>query len=51
MGFGLVIGFSEQLQIICTFNYSCIDNSHTLQFIAACTESYQSDASSPVVTW
>jgi hypothetical protein len=51
MGFGLVIGFIEHLQIITTNNYSAITNSHTLQFIAARTNSSQSAVSAPVVTW
>jgi hypothetical protein len=35
MGFGLVIGFIEQLQIVTTVNYSGIANSHTQQITAA----------------
>jgi hypothetical protein len=37
-GFGLVIGFIEQLQIVNISNYSAIANSHTLQFTTAHTE-------------
>jgi hypothetical protein len=36
MGFGLVIGFTEHLQIVTTSNYSVITNSDTLQFTTAC---------------
>jgi hypothetical protein len=35
MGFGLVIGFIEHLQIVTTLNYSVIANSHTVRFIRA----------------
>jgi hypothetical protein len=49
LGFGLLIGFVEHLQIITTSNYSAVANSHTLQFTTACTKSSQSDVSSPVV--
>jgi hypothetical protein len=31
MGFGLVIGFTEHLQIVTTGNYSAVANSHTTQ--------------------
>jgi hypothetical protein len=51
MGFGLVIGFIEHLQIVTTSNYSAIDNLHNLQFTTACTKSPQSAVSSPVVVW
>jgi hypothetical protein len=51
MGFGLVIGFIEHLQIVITSNYSAIANSHILQFTIAHTESSQSAVSSPVVAW
>jgi hypothetical protein len=51
MGFGLVIGFTEHLQIITTSNYSAIANSHILQFTTARTKSSQSDVHSPVVAW
>jgi hypothetical protein len=51
MGFGLVIGFIERLQIVTTSNYSVIANSHTLQFTTARTTSSQSSSSSPVVVW
>jgi hypothetical protein len=50
-GFGLVIGFIENLQIITTSNYSANANSHTLQFTAARMKSSQSALFSPVVTW
>jgi hypothetical protein len=49
MGFGLIIGFTEHLQIVTTSNYSAIANSHTLQLTSACTKSSQSTVSSPVV--
>jgi hypothetical protein len=48
MGFGLVIGFIEHLQIVTTSNYSGIVNSHALQFTAARSKSSQSAVSSPV---
>jgi hypothetical protein len=50
MGFGLVIGFIEHLQIVTasTCNYSAICNSHTLQFTAVHAKSSQSAVSSPV---
>jgi hypothetical protein len=51
MGFGLVVGFIEILQIVTASNYSAIANSHTLQFTIACTKPSQSAVSSPVVTW
>jgi hypothetical protein len=43
-GFGLIIGFTEHLQIVTT-NISAIANSHTLQFTS------QSYVSSLVVAW
>jgi hypothetical protein len=51
MGFGLVIGFIEQLytQLITTSNCSAIANSHTLQFTTAPTKSSQCAVSSAVV--
>jgi hypothetical protein len=49
MGFGLVTGFTQYLQIISTSNYSVITNSHTLQFTTTCTNSSQSAAFSLVV--
>jgi hypothetical protein len=42
MGYGLVIGFIEHLQIVTTSTYSIIANSHILQFTTACTKSSQS---------
>jgi hypothetical protein len=51
MGFGLVIGFTDHLQIVTTSNYSTITNSHTLQFTTAHTKSSQSAVSSPVGAW
>jgi hypothetical protein len=51
MGFGLVIGFIANLQIVTTSNYSAIANSHTLQFTTACTKSSQSAVSSLIVAW
>jgi hypothetical protein len=42
MGFGLVVGFIEHLQILTTSNYSAIAISHTLQFTTARTKSPQS---------
>jgi hypothetical protein len=49
MGFALVTGFIEHLQIVTTRNHSGITNSHTLQFATAYTKSSQSAVSSPVV--
>jgi hypothetical protein len=43
-GFGLVIEFTEHLQIVTISNYSTITNSHTLQFPTARTKSSQSAA-------
>jgi hypothetical protein len=51
VGFGLVVGFIEHLQIITTNNYSAVTNSHTIQFTMACTKSSQSAVSSPVIAW
>jgi hypothetical protein len=51
MGFGLVIGFIEHLQIVTTSNYSAIANSRTLQFTTARTVCTLSALSSPVVPW
>jgi hypothetical protein len=45
-GFGLVIGFTEHLQIVTAINYSAIANSHTLQFTTARTKTSQSAVSS-----
>jgi hypothetical protein len=47
MGFGLVIGFIDHLQIVATSNYSAVANSRTLQFTTARTNSSQSAVSSP----
>jgi hypothetical protein len=49
--FGLVIGFTEHLQIATTSNYSAIANSHTLHFATERTKSSQFAVSSPVVVW
>jgi hypothetical protein len=51
MGFGLVIGFIEHLQIVTTSNCSAIANSHILNFTTAGTKSSQSAESSPIVAW
>jgi hypothetical protein len=51
MGFGLVIEYTDHLQIVTTSNYSAITNPHTMQFTTACTKSSQSAVSSPVVAW
>jgi hypothetical protein len=51
MGFGLVIGFIGNLQIVNTSNYSAIANSQTLQYTTARTKSSQSAVSSLVVAW
>jgi hypothetical protein len=48
MGFGLVIGFIEQLQDVTTRNYSAVANLYTLQFIAACIKPFQSAVFSAV---
>jgi hypothetical protein len=48
MMFGLLIGFTERLQIVTTSNYSAIVNSHALQFTTARAKSSQSTVSSPV---
>jgi hypothetical protein len=48
MGFGLVIGFIEHLQIVTTSNYRAIASSHTLQFTRARNKSSQSAVFSPV---
>jgi hypothetical protein len=42
MGFGLVIGYLQRLQIVTTSNYSTLANSCTLRFTAAHTKSSQS---------
>jgi hypothetical protein len=41
MGFGLVIGFTDHLQIVTTSNYNAIANSHTQQFTTAHIKSSQ----------
>jgi hypothetical protein len=51
MGFGLVIGFIEHLQIVTTCNYSVVARSHIMQFTTARTESSQCAVSSPVGAW
>jgi hypothetical protein len=51
MGFGLVIGFIDHLQIITTSNYSAVANSHTQQFTIARIKSSQPAVSSPFVAW
>jgi hypothetical protein len=51
MGFELVIGFIQRLQIVTKSNYSAIANSHNLQFTTARTKSYQSAVSSPIFAW
>jgi hypothetical protein len=51
MGFGLVIGIIEHLQIVTTSNYSAIANLHNQLFTTARTKSSQSAVSSPVVSW
>jgi hypothetical protein len=50
MGFGLVIGFIELLQIVTASNNSTIANSHMLQFTTARTKSSQF-AVSLLVVW
>jgi hypothetical protein len=42
MGFGLIIGCIEHLQIVTITNHSAIANSHTLQFTTARTKLSQS---------
>jgi hypothetical protein len=49
MGFRLVIGFVEHLQIVTTSNNRTTINSHTQDFTTACTKSSQSAVSSPVI--
>jgi hypothetical protein len=42
MGFVLVMGFIEHLQIVTTSNYSIVTDSHTPQFNTAPSKSSQS---------
>jgi hypothetical protein len=49
MGFGLVNGFIEHLQIVTTSNYNAVTNSHILQLNTARSTFSQSAVSSPVV--
>jgi hypothetical protein len=51
MGFGLIIGFIQHLQIIITSNCTAITNLDTLQFTTARTKSSQSAVSLPVAAW
>jgi hypothetical protein len=51
VGFGLVIGFIDNLQLVTTTNCNAIANSHILQFTTARAKSSQSAVSSPFVTW
>jgi hypothetical protein len=51
MGFGLVVRFAENLQIVTTSSYSAVANSHTLQFTTARTKYSQSSVFSAVVAW
>jgi hypothetical protein len=51
MGFGLIIGFIDHLQIVTASNYSAVANSHTLRFTTARSKSCQSAVSSPVGAW
>jgi hypothetical protein len=51
MEFGLVLGFTEHLQILTTSNYSAIANSHNQKFTTARTKSSHSSVCSPVVAW
>jgi hypothetical protein len=48
MGFGLVIGFIELLQIVITRNYSAVNNLDTQTLTMAQTKS---SMSSPAVAW
>jgi hypothetical protein len=48
---GLVIVFTERLQIVTTRNYGAIANSRILQITTARTQSSQSAGSSPAVAW
>jgi hypothetical protein len=50
MRFGLIVGFIALLKLVTTINYSAVDDSHSLQFTAARTKSFQSAVSSLVVT-
>jgi hypothetical protein len=49
MGFGLVIGFIEHLEIVTTSNYSAVTKSYTLQFTTTRSKSSQSAVSSEVI--
>jgi hypothetical protein len=46
MGFGLVIGFIDHIQIVVTSNYNAIANLHTLQIITAHAKPSQSASTS-----
>jgi hypothetical protein len=48
MGFGLIIGFMEYLQIVTTKSYGGIANSYNMQYTVAFTKMYLSVVSSPV---
>jgi hypothetical protein len=51
--FGLQIRFIEHFntRIVATFNYSAIDDLHTLEISTAHSKSFQSAMSPPVVSW
>jgi hypothetical protein len=51
MEFGLVIGFTELLQLVTTSNYNAVTNSHTRFLTTVRAESSQCAVSSPVVAW
>jgi hypothetical protein len=49
--FGLVIGFTDHVQIVPTSNYSAIANSYILHLTTARTKSSQSALRLPVLGW
>jgi hypothetical protein len=51
MGFAMVIGFTEHLQIVTTSTYNALVNLHTLLLTTAHAKSSQSAVFSPVAAW